>query len=163
MTQRALHSAVMEVGLYYQKGWTVDHISWFTFHLQRRRLRAREKAARTRWAARASHGQALAVPYQIESHPDRSVAYAVSASMAGARTANERLFDRVRARLGRRQSRPAAIERLGLPCSECGQPAVGWNYAVHDVDGERVIDGYATCAAHRSNEALEPMAASRTG
>ena len=31
MTPRSLHSAVLEVGLYYEKRWTVDEIARFTF------------------------------------------------------------------------------------------------------------------------------------
>jgi hypothetical protein len=163
MTRKALRSAVLEVGLYYQKGWSVDHIAWFTFRLHRRRLRAREEAARVRRAARAVHAKGLTVPYQIEPHPDRSIGYAISTSTAEARIANDRLFDRLRARLSKRLSGSESRHRLGLPCVACGQPATGWNYVAHDEDGQRVIDGYATCAEHRSEESLETVAATRTG
>ncbi len=163
MTRKALHSAILEVGLYYQRGWSVDHIAWFTFRLHRRRLRAREEAARARRAARALQAQGLAVPYGIGSHPEHRVGYVVATSTADARTANERLFDRVRVGLSKRLSRSDARDRLGLPCAACGKPATGWSYVV-DFDGDQqVVDGYATCAAHRSEEALETSAGTRTG
>jgi hypothetical protein len=163
MTRKALHSAVLEVGLYFQKGWSVDHIAWFTHRLQRRRQRASDEAARARIAARAIHAQGLTVPYQIEPHPDPSIGYAVSTSTAEARIANERLFDRLRARLSKRLSGSESRHRLGLPCAACGQPATGWNYVAHDEDGQRVIEGYATCAAHRLEESQETLAGTRTG
>lgn len=40
MRQAALHSAVLEVRLYYEKGWSRGRIAKFAFGLQRRRLRA---------------------------------------------------------------------------------------------------------------------------
>ena len=164
MMHKALRSAVLEVGLYYQKGWSVDHIAWFTHRLQRRRQRARDEAARARRAARALAAQGLAVPYQIELHPDRATAYAVAPATTGPRTASERrLFDRLRARLSRRSSGSQARNHLGLPCATCGQPAVGWNYVAHDENGLRVIDGYATCATHRTEEPAETLAGTRTG
>jgi hypothetical protein len=163
MKRKALHSAVMEVGLYFQKGWSVDHIAWFTHRLQRRRQRARDEAARARRAARALAAQGLGLPFQIELHPDRAIAYAVAPATTGPRTANERLFDRLRARLSRRLSGSEARNHLGLPCVTCGRPAVGWNYVAHDEDGQRVIDGYATCAEHRSEESVETLAGTQTG
>ena len=162
MKRKALRSAVLEVGLYYQKGWSVDRIAWFTFHLHRRRLRAREEAARIRRDARAGRGQGLTVPYQIEPHPDRSIAYSVPISRAEA-VANERLFDRLRARLSKRLSGSEERNRLGLPCAACGEPATGWNYVAHDEGGQRVIEGYAACAAHRTEESVEISAGTRTG
>jgi hypothetical protein len=163
MMHKALRSAVMEVGLYYQKGWSVDHIAWFTHRLQRRRQRARDEAARARRAVRALAAQGLAVPYQIGLHPDRTIAYAVAAATTGPRTANERLFDRLRARLSRRLSGSEARSHLGLPCAACGKPAVGLNYVAHDEDGQQIIDGYATCADHRSEESVETLAGTQTG
>jgi hypothetical protein len=73
------------------------------------------------------------------------------------------LFDRLHALLRKRLSGPGAPDRLGLPCAACGQPATGWSYVVHDRDGQRVIDGYATCAAHRSDESIEKLAGTRAG
>ena len=172
MMHKALRSAVLEVGLYYQKGWSVDHIAWFTHRLQRRRQRARDEAARGRRAARALAAAKLPVPYQIELHPDRAVAFPVATpTTAEAKTANERLFGRLRARLSRRASgsaarsadRSAPRSLLGLPCVTCGRPAIGWNYVAHDVGGQRVIDGFATCAEHRSEDSVETLAGTRTG
>lgn len=163
MTRKVLYSAILEVGLYYQKGWSVDHIAWFTFRLHRRRLRAREEAARARRAARAPRAEGLAVPYAIESHPEPRVGYVVTTSTAEAKTANERLLDRLRVGLSKRLSRSDARDPLGLPCAACGKPATGWSYVVDGDGGQQVVDRYATCAAHRSDEALETSAGTRTG
>jgi hypothetical protein len=35
-----------------------------------------------------------------------------------------------------------------LPCSECGQPAVSWNYVSRTLRGQQVIDGSPVCAEH---------------
>jgi hypothetical protein len=40
MRNGAIHSAVLEVRLFYEKGWSQERIARFTFGLQRRRLRA---------------------------------------------------------------------------------------------------------------------------
>lgn len=40
MRNGAIHSAVLEVRLFYEKGWSRERIARFTFGLQRRRLRA---------------------------------------------------------------------------------------------------------------------------
>jgi hypothetical protein len=73
------------------------------------------------------------------------------------------LFDRLRLLLRKRMSGPGAPDRLGLPCAACGEPATGWSYVAHDRNGQRVIDGYATCAAHRSDESIEKLAGTRAG
>ncbi len=165
MRHKALHSAVLEVGLHYQKGWSVDHIAHFTYHLQRRRLRAQEQAIRARRAAaRQREPEQLTVAYQIEEpQAEARVGYAVRTSVEEARITNQRLFDRVRAQLSKRLSRSEEIDDLELPCAVCGEQATGWTYINRDHDGHRVTDGYATCAAHRSEESLERVVGTRTG
>lgn len=163
MTHKAVHSAVLEVGLHYQKGWSVDRIARFTFRLHRRRLRAQEEAARRRRAAGAARLRELPIAYQIGEAGDPGIGYGATVSAAEARTTNQRLFNRVRAQLSKRLSRSAGREGLDLRCSVCDKPATGWTYITRDHDGGRVTDGYATCAAHRSEESLEKVAETRAG
>jgi hypothetical protein len=150
MTAKSLHSAVMEVGLYYQKGWSTDHIARFTFRLHRRRLRAQESAARARWAAHPR--QARGIAYRIGPSGDPRVEFAEVMAAAEARRGNSRLLDRVRDHLTRRLSRSPQPQHVSGPCWICGQPAALWAY----VDGDhrvRLTDGYPTCAQHLSQEA----------
>lgn len=164
MTRRALHSAVLEVGLFFQKGWSVDHIARFTFLLHHRQLRAQKAAARAQMAARGPQPERLPVAYQIhQRQADAQIAYEVAPSRAEARATNQRLVDRVRAQLSKRLSRSERTDGLGLPCSVCGEPATGWTYIHTDHDGQRVIDGFATCAAHRAEESVERVIETRAG
>jgi hypothetical protein len=89
MTRTSLRSAVMEVGLFYEKGWSVDRIARFTFRLHRRRLRALDEAAHARRAALASNGQGPSVAYQIEPEPDSRIGYDVTQPRAQVWAANE--------------------------------------------------------------------------
>jgi hypothetical protein len=74
-----------------------------------------------------------------------------------------RLLVRLRALLRMQVSEPGAGDRLGLPCAACGEPATGWSYLAQDRNGQRVIDGYATCAAHGSAESLDKLTETRAG
>jgi hypothetical protein len=150
MTAKSLRSAVMEVGLYYQKGWSTDHIARFTFRLSRRRLRAQEFAARARWAA--TPRQVRGIAYRIGPSGDPRVGFAEVMAAAEARRANSRLLDRVRDRLTRRLSRSHEPGRISGPCWICGKPATLWAY-VDDAHRVRLTDGYPTCAQHFSQEA----------
>ncbi len=38
--------------------------------------------------------------------------------------------------------------RDALPCSLCGEPAVGWRYVSHEEEGVPVVDAYAACREH---------------
>jgi hypothetical protein len=155
MKAKSIHSAVMEVGLYYQKGWSADHIARFTFRLNRRRLRAQESAARARWAAHPR--QARGIAYRIGPSGDPRVGFAEVMAAAEARRANSRLLDRVRERLTRRLARSHGPEAAAGPCWICGKPATLWAY----VDGQhrvKLTDGYPTCAEHFSQEAPMPVA-----
>jgi hypothetical protein len=38
--------------------------------------------------------------------------------------------------------------RLGLPCAECGAPAIGWSVAAEGGDGIQRIEGSPACALH---------------
>jgi hypothetical protein len=89
MTRTSLRSAVMEVGLFYQKGWSVDRIARFTFRLHRRRLRALDAAALARTTALASNGQGPSVAYQIDAEPDPWIGYEVAQPRAEVWAANE--------------------------------------------------------------------------
>ncbi|MDQ2934711.1 MAG: hypothetical protein M3R49_06970 [Chloroflexota bacterium] len=89
MTRTSLRSAVMEVGLFYQKGWSVDRIARFTFRLHHRRLRALDEAARARRSALASNGPGPDVAYQIERDPDPWIGFEVTQPRVEAWTANE--------------------------------------------------------------------------
>jgi hypothetical protein len=80
MTRTVLRSAVLEVGLFYQKGWSPERIAAFTFRLQRRRRRAAEAAARDGQFGRGQQGEWLAVPFQIEAGPDPWIGYDVAPS-----------------------------------------------------------------------------------
>ena len=80
MARSALHSAVLEVGLFYEKGWSPERIARFTSRLQRRRRRAEEAAARADRAARRLDGEWLAVPFLIEAGPDPWVGFDVTPS-----------------------------------------------------------------------------------
>lgn len=162
MTRKALHSAMLEVGLYFEKGWSADHIARFTFRLHRRRIRAQEEAGRARIAARAPEAERLMVTYPIEKpKAEPRAGYAVTPSKAGARTANALLVERVRAQLSKRLSRSEKREGLGQECSECAEPATGWIHIDRELNGQRVTHWYATCDAHRSPEALEKVAKAR--
>ena len=89
MTRTSLRSAVMEVGLFYQKGWSVDRIARFTFRLHRRRVRALDAAAEARTAALASNGHEPTIAYQIEAEPDPWIGYEVAQPRAEVWAANE--------------------------------------------------------------------------
>ena len=161
MTPRSLHSAVLEVGLHYQKRWSVDEIARFTFRLKRRRLRAQKATARTLRAARPVPLHPHGVAFQIAAPADRRATFAEAITAADARKANQRLFDRVRAQLSRRLLRSEAKERVDLPCLVCGRPATGWTYLNRNHFNVRATDAYATCAAHRSEESLKQVAGSQ--
>ena len=147
MTRKALHSALLEVGLFYQRGWSQDRIAWFAHRLRRRRIRAEDAVARARKAA-----EQRTVVFEI---PEEAT------SPAGA-TANERLVARVRAGLSRQLAADARTA-MGFVCAVCGEPATGWTRIEGFADGRRVTDGYATCLAHRSREAVEQLLITRTG
>ena len=158
MTAKSLRSAVMEVGLHYQKGWSTDHIARFTFRLNRRRLRAQESAARARWAAHPR--QVRGIAYRIGPSGDARVGFADVMAAAEARRAHSRLLDRLRDRLTRRLSRSREPGQISGPCWICGQPATLWAY----VDGDhrvKLTDGYPTCAQHFSQEAPMQVAETR--
>ena len=73
MRRSTLHSAVMEVGLFYEKGWSRDRIARFTFRLQRRRQRAMRSAQAQAigpmvpglMASFAIDGEATAIPIEV--------------------------------------------------------------------------------------------------
>jgi hypothetical protein len=65
--------------------------------------------------------------------------------------------------LGAHDRLGGAHDRLGLPCATCGEPATGWRYVVYDRGERRVIDGYATCAAHSSRELPDNVTETRAG
>lgn len=160
MTPRSLRSAVLEVGLYYQKGWSTDHIARFTFRLHRRRLQAQEAAARARWAARPRTVEAAGIAYQIGPSGAPRVGFAEVVAAAEARRANQRLVDRVRAGLSRRLSRSEKQAGVGEPCWVCGKPATVWAYVDRD-HRVRLTDGYATCVEHFSEESSKQVAETR--
>ena len=150
MTPKTLRSAVLEVGLHYQKRWSVDRIARFTYRLNRRRIRAEEAAARASRAASQAPGQAQGVAFQIGQEGDPRIALAEAMAAAEARKANQRLFDRVRAQLSRRLSRSDEPSAVNEPCWVCGKPATHWTYVDRD-HRVRATDGYATCAEHHSD------------
>jgi hypothetical protein len=150
----------MEVGLYYQKGWSTDHISRFTFRLNRRRIRAQEAAARARWAARQVSVQVHGVAYRIGPSGDPHVGFAEVMAAAEERRAHQRLLDRVRAQLSRRLSRSGEDAAVNEPCWICGKPATVWTYVDRD-HRVRVTDGYATCAEHFAAESPKQVAETR--
>lgn len=45
----------------------------------------------------------------------------------------------------------------GFTCAVCAEPATGWTRIDGMADGKPVIDGYPTCLAHRSREAVEQL------
>ena len=161
MTARSLHSAVLEVGLHYQKRWSVDEIARFAFRLKRRRLRAEKATARARRVAHPVPLHPRGVAFQIRPTGDSRHPFAEAVSAADARKANQRLFERVRAQLSRRLSRSEERERVDLPCLVCGRRATGWTYLNRNHFNVRAIDGYPTCAAHRSEESLKQVAGTR--
>ena len=65
--------------------------------------------------------------------------------------------------LGVQASGPGAHDLPELPCAACGEPATGWSFFTHDRGGQRVIDGYATCAAHHSDESPRELTETRAG
>jgi hypothetical protein len=68
MRNGALHSAVLEVRLYYEKGWTRDRSARFTFRLNRRRLRAiRARQVREAFGPMIP---GLMAPFEIGARPD---------------------------------------------------------------------------------------------
>ncbi len=89
MTRTSLRSALMEVGLFYEKGWSVDRIARFMFRLQRRRLRALDAAAHARTDAFPPNGHGPDVAYRIEPDPDPWIGYEVTQPKVGAWAANE--------------------------------------------------------------------------
>jgi len=148
MTRKTLHSALLEVGLYFEKGWSVDRIARFTYRLRRRRIHADDPAERTSMVAPGLQNEQRTVGFAIEQTPvDSRVAINVA---------------RVRAGLSRRI---AADQRsaMGFACAVCGEPATGWTRIDSIADGKPVIDGYATCLAHRSPEAVEQLLVTRSG
>lgn len=164
MTRKALHSALLEVGLYFEKGWSVDRIARFTYRLRRRRIHADDPAERTSMVAPGLQNEQRTVGYAIEQTPvDSRVAINVAPSRTTTDpTEDERLVARVRAGLSRRI---AADQRsaMGFACAVCGEPATGWTRIDSIADGKPVIDGYATCLAHRSPEAVEQLLVTRSG
>jgi hypothetical protein len=64
----------------------------------------------------------------------------------------ERAVAGVRSRLGRIRRvvsrEPEASGELGLPCSVCGAPAIGWSFDSSVRGGVQVIDGTPVCADH---------------
>lgn len=115
--------------------------------------RAREEAA-SRLAA-----EQLTVSFAIPEGP-RTAAPAAASETGPA--ASERLVARVRAGL---RKRLAADERsaMGFVCAVCAEPATGWTRIDGIADGKPVIDGYATCLAHRSREAVEQLLVTNVG
>lgn len=100
MTSRALHSAVLEVGLFYEKRWSEDRIARFTDRLNRRRLREQKAAARAR-AAQAPAERPM-VAYQVEqAQPAAGMAIGIAESTAETPPAKQRSGKRV-ARTGAR-------------------------------------------------------------
>ncbi len=70
MRNGAAHSAVLEVRLFYEKGWSRERIARFTFGLQRRRLRA----IRVRQApVRGPMIPGLMAAFEIEPMTDRPI------------------------------------------------------------------------------------------
>jgi hypothetical protein len=51
----------------------------------------------------------------------------------------------------------------GFVCAVCAGPATGWTRIEGIADGRPVIDGYATCRAHRSREAVEQLLVTHVG
>ncbi|MGZ8563203.1 MAG: hypothetical protein ACXWWU_06255 [Candidatus Limnocylindria bacterium] len=147
---------MLEVGLHYQKRWSVDRIARFTFRLHRRRLRAQEVAARARWTTRHAQG----VAYRIGPSGDPHIGFAEVMAAAETRRANQRLLDRVRAQLSRRLSRSNEQAAVNEPCWICGKPATVWSYVDRD-HRVRVTDGYATCAEHFAAESPKEVAETR--
>lgn len=162
MTPRSLRSAVLEVGLYYQKGWSADHIARFTFRLNRRRIRAQEATARARKVARQAEARTGGFAYTIGPSGDPRISFADLMAAAEARRANQRLFDRVRDQLSRRLSRNGEHSDVAEPCWICGEPATVWTYVDRD-HRVRVTDGYATCAVHFSGASAKEVAQTRAG
>jgi hypothetical protein len=73
-------------------------------------------------------------------------------------------LDRLRSLLTRGLPAAGANNPLGgLSCVACGAPAIGWSYVAHDSGEGRIIDGYATCAAHRSGESRQERTRERAG
>jgi hypothetical protein len=64
------------------------------------------------------------------------------------------LVRRIAARLHRDGRTSAA--GLGLPCAVCGAAATGWAIRDRDRHGSQVIDGYAVCAAHQTEDVVLP-------
>ena len=68
MGNGALHSAVLEVRLFYEKGWSRERIARFTSRLNRRRLRAiRARQAREAFGPMIP---GLMAPFEIGAAPD---------------------------------------------------------------------------------------------
>lgn len=112
-----------------------------------------------REAASRSEAEQLTVSFAIPEGP-RGAAPADAPATGAA--ASERLVARVRAGL---RKRLAADERsaMGFACAVCAEPATGWTRIDGIADGKPVIDGYATCLAHRSREAVEQLLVTRVG
>ncbi len=106
-----------------------------------------------------SEDEQLTVSFAIPEGPGEA---ARSDATATGAAASERLVARVRAGL---RKRLAADERsaLGFVCAVCAEPATGWTRIDGIADGKPVADGYATCAAHRSREAVEQLLVTRVG
>lgn len=67
-------------------------------------------------------------------------------------------LDRVRRAVSRDQ---APAMELGLPCSVCGEPAIGWSFTSSVRGGVQVIDGTPVCAAHGAEP--EELTSSKAG
>ena len=109
-------------------------------------------------AASRLEAEQLTVSFAIPEGP--STAAPVAAPTTGA--AASELVARVRAGL---RKGLAADERsaMGFVCAVCAEPATGWTRIDGIADGRPVIDGYATCLAHRSREAVEQLLVTRVG
>ena len=100
----------------------------------------------------------LTVSFAIPEGP--STAAPAAAPRPGA--AASELVARVRAGL-RRELAASERSALGFVCAVCEEPATGWTRIDGIADGKPVIDGYATCLAHRSREAVEQLLVTRVG
>ena len=98
MTRSVLRSAILEVGLFYEKGWSAERIAKFTYRLRRRR--AREAAAHD-GHGRGQAGEWLAVPFRIDAALDPWIAYDLAHANGAATNGSgaEVLADRLPSRL----------------------------------------------------------------
>ncbi len=117
-----------------------------------------DTSVRKKSASRLEDEQ-LTVSFAIPEGPGEAVRSDVPATGAAA---SERLVAQVRAGL---RKQLAADERsaMGFACAVCAEPATGWTRIDGIADGKPVVDGYATCFAHRSREAVEQLLVTRVG